>query len=117
MPWWDATEKNSVPITAMPIAPPSCCIAFSTPEAEPTSWSSTPASAKSNSGASIAPMPMPAAAGAIRNVRRRALLPPATLQREPGGKRVFLIEQVLAHPRDPGSAGDLWDHRGLATDG
>ena len=30
-------EKNTVPMTAMPIAPPSCCIAFSTPEAEPTS--------------------------------------------------------------------------------
>ena len=70
-----ATLKKTVPITAMPSAPPSCCIAFSTPEAEPTSSSSTPASTKSNSGASIAPMPMPASssgpAKAQRATRRR----------------------------------------------
>src|SRR3954451_12715238 len=37
---------------------------------------------------------------------------PRSLQREAGGEGVGRVEQVLAHAGDPGSAGDLGDHRG-----
>jgi hypothetical protein len=39
--------KNTVPSTAIPVALPSCWFALSTPEAEPTMGSSTPASTMS----------------------------------------------------------------------
>ncbi|HET7017521.1 MAG TPA: hypothetical protein VFI65_26600 [Streptosporangiaceae bacterium] len=54
-----STEKKTVPKTATPTAPASCCMALTTPEAEPTSASVTAARMKSNSGAITMPMPMP----------------------------------------------------------
>ena len=40
-PSWPSTVKKIVPSTATPIPPPSCCIAFSAPDAEPVSASVT----------------------------------------------------------------------------
>jgi hypothetical protein len=54
-----STWKNVVPSTAIPNAPPSCCTEVSTPEADPDSRSSTPASTMSKNGAIERPMPSP----------------------------------------------------------
>ena len=43
----------------MPAAPPSCWFAFSTPDAEPTSGSVTPASVMSKNGVITMPIPKP----------------------------------------------------------
>jgi len=51
--------KKTVPIAATPIALASCWTVFSTPEAEPTSWSRTEARMKSNSGEMSMPIPVP----------------------------------------------------------
>ncbi len=51
--------KKIVPMPATPTAPASCCIAFRTPDADPTSLSATDARMKSNSGETIIPIPIP----------------------------------------------------------
>ena len=58
---WPASNrpKNTVPSTATPTVPPSCWFAFSTPDAEPTSGSVTPASVMSKNGVMARPSPKP----------------------------------------------------------
>ena len=61
---WSSSEKKIVARTATPIELPSCWIAFSVPDAEPTSWSSTPARMTLKSGPKTKPMPRPKASSA-----------------------------------------------------
>jgi hypothetical protein len=51
--------KNTRPIKATPMAPPTCWTAFKVPEAEPACWASTPFKTAQNREPNTIPMPTP----------------------------------------------------------
>src|SRR5450631_4382613 len=56
---WRCAVANAVVKIAKPSEPPTCCITFSSPDADPDSCGSTPATATMVSGTNKNPMPRP----------------------------------------------------------